>query len=146
MSNNIEFVKVEEKMVALFEGIIEKQLNQDIEEEIKTVIEPFPEKTHLLMRDFRNIFISKYEYLRVCQRKGAFSLLHDCGSGSYTNWFLYNSGKRNRLFMVWVHQKSSSVVEVSKDEYLDVLNSPCSYHIDKVMGGFRDDVNRIIQI
>ena len=115
-----------------------------------------------LKRDFRNIFISRDEYLRVCQKKGAFSLLYDCGSGSYTNWFLYNSEKRNRLFMVWVHQTNPCVLDFQTDEYLGVLREDretqetntlyklCFQqyfnNLNKIIGGFRDDVNRITQL
>ena len=173
---------IQQKMITLFEKIIEKQLDY-IVENTRPIVDSFPEKTqNLLKRDFRNIFISRNEYLRVCQKGGAFSLLYDCGSGSYTNWFLYNSDRRNRLFMVWVHRKNPSVLDFQKDEYLGVLHPVSSNtltymeegvgeishsrekeHIDtnrlyqfcldqylnnihKIMGGFRDDVNRITQM
>lgn len=147
---------IQQKMITMFEQIIEKQLEHIVD----TFTNCSLEKPHLLNRDFRNIFISRAEYLRVCQNMGAFGLMYDCGSGYHTNWFLYNSLKRNKLFMIWVHHKNPSVLDLEKEESLgiikehdinqqDDLNKLCFQQYMNsinVMGGFRDDIYRITQV
>lgn len=203
MSNNTEF-DIQQKMIDLFEKIIETQLEQNkhdlqmfasfdnsthpVENSLLTkndcnCLYEAPEKIHLLQRDFRKIFISRNEYLRVCQKGGAFSLLYDYGSGFYTNWFLYNSNKHNRLYMVWINKNSPPHINSQKNDINnfdkdfmnqetglvysqknDNLGVSIKHNIEKtgdlydfcfkvylndisrVLGGFRDDINRITQL
>lgn len=154
--------EIQQKMNLLFEKIIEEQLEYIVQGKQSVATEEVVRNG--LKRDFRNMFISRDEYLRVCQKGGSFSLLYDCGSGSYTHWFLYNSDRRNRLFMIWVHRKTPNVVDYPGDEYLGVLGEQHEQKMDtldtlhafcvrqylhnlcKIMGGFRDDVGRITQL
>lgn len=158
---NTPVASVQKEMENIFENIIEKQLDHMINASHDNSV--FVKQ--IILRDFRNIFISRKDYMRVCQKGGAFGLLDDYGSGMFTNWFLYNSKKRNRLFMIWIHNsdmREQDIQTSDKNDDTDLgmvteqnqeendlycfckfrfLNTPAN----KVMGGFRDDVSRIIQ-
>lgn len=176
MNSETEWIK--QKMSGLFERIIETrsdygehEIKREPLHQLNTTGEPV-EKTQWPKRDFRNIFIPREEYMRVCQNGGDFSLLYDCGSSTNTNWFLYNSPKRNRLFMIWVHKKVPSLLNLVEDngdgekmeplgviqstteplyafcfrKYRQCLNAVLDNTGNTIVGGFRDDVGRIIQV
>jgi len=155
--------EVQKNMNYLFERIIDAQMNHHPHPNFTDGNESqLPEKMYLLKRDFRTIFISREEYSRVLKEKGGFSLLYECrccSYNSYTNWFLYNSENHNRVFMVWINLKNQN--DLQGNEYLGMSIKQDMYKTNQfhqlcfdlylkneniVIGGFRDDIERISQI